>query len=178
MSKGSQMFPRSKILPFIAGSAVIVFVILLLSSCNDKSPSRVVLTKAWVNQTTQDSTSAYLAISVSGSDQLLSVSVPLRVAAKSGVYKTIPAGTSSFKKSVAANNLLIRADPLTVAATRADCRLDPRERTRQQGAFIFKPGGYYIKIDNLVQPLTAGGQIPLLLVFKQAGRVEVNAQIC
>ena len=178
MSKADRIFSNTELLSFVAGLCMIAVSLLLFASCGEKSSSSVILTKAWISQTDKDSTEAYLAISSSRSDELLSVSVPLRVAASSTIYKTITTSSSTINKSVPVNSLLIKASTLTPETSAADCRLDPGQRTQQRGALILEPGGDFIRVSNLVQPLTAGGQVPLLLSFRQAGRVEVNTRIC
>lgn len=41
----------------------------------------------------------------------------------------------------------------------------------------FTPGGYHVMLFDLKQPLTAGHEYPLTLIFQQAGEVEVMVKV-
>ena len=45
------------------------------------------------------------------------------------------------------------------------------------GTVKLAPGGYHLMLMGLKKPLTAGGQLPVTLVFQNAGRMDVEARV-
>ncbi|SDU05964.1 copper chaperone PCu(A)C [Halopseudomonas salegens] len=41
----------------------------------------------------------------------------------------------------------------------------------------FKPGGYHVMLFSLQQELSAGSELPLTLIFAEAGEIEVSVQV-
>ncbi len=46
-----------------------------------------------------------------------------------------------------------------------------------EGAVALAPGGIHAMLMELAQPLNAGEQFPVTLTFKEAGELQVNAQV-
>jgi copper(I)-binding protein len=40
-----------------------------------------------------------------------------------------------------------------------------------------RPGGYHVMLEDLKQPLKQGEQVPVLLTFEKAGRVEIKVKV-
>jgi len=45
------------------------------------------------------------------------------------------------------------------------------------GMLKFEPGGYHLMLIDLSQPLTAGDEIEITLVFENAGRITIKAVV-
>ncbi len=106
-----------------------------------------------------------------------------RVAASggtTGAFALIVNGGSQADRLTGAECSAARAVEIHESSMEGDImRMRPVEAVEipADGQVELKPGGYHIMLIDLQRDLQPGEKLPLTLVFEQAGRIEVEAQV-
>jgi copper(I)-binding protein len=120
----------------------------------DAPGTAVLVTGAWSRATPPSASTAvvYMTITDHGAaDSLISVSTPVAASAKVHESKTVD-GVTQMRA--------VEAVPVTSAAP-----------------VQFAPGGYHVMLEGLKQPLKAGDQFSVTLVFEHAGPITAAVSI-
>jgi copper(I)-binding protein len=154
-------------------------------SATTESPQpEVTITDAWARQSPAATTmgAAYMTLTSTVDDQLISASAPTSVAAKTELHETVEAttdttGMGSDTTGMGSDTTGMGSD--TTMGGSAEMKMQPVESIALPAgqAVELKPGGYHVMLIDLVEPLTAGQQITLTLTFARAGTQEVTVTV-
>ncbi len=135
--------------------ALTIGVAVNASTASAQSAGPMVVTKPWARASILQSRPgvAYLTIrnNSASADQLLGVTSPI------------------------ANNVRIHTSSMSNGVM--TMRSLPYLRIEVGQEIMMQPGGMHLMLTGLRKPLREGAQLPLVLEFKTAGRLQVNAQI-
>lgn len=178
------------------GIAIVVASMLALTACGsskkdtattattEAAQPEVTVTDAWARQSPAATTmgAAYMTLTSTVDDKLVSASVPTSVAAKTELHETVAAttettGMGSDTTAMGSETTEMGSD--TTMGGSAEMKMQPVSSIDLPAgeAVALKPGGYHVMLIDLVAPLTAGEQITITLTFAEAGTQEVTVTV-